>query len=121
VPCANGTYKGRYAFTGTGFVTNHTVSPPSPPEPIAVVGHFKADGKGNIIGSQTRSFQGAIFNEIFTETYKINPDCTGSSKKHLTSTTITTNWHFVILRAGEAILSTEADKDRALTIRAERM
>ncbi len=121
MPCGNSTYKGRYAFTGTGFVTNHAVTPPGPAEPIAVVGHFKADGKGHIIGSQTRSFEGAIFNETFTETYKVNPDCTGASQKHLPATTITTNWHFVILHAGKTVVSIEADKDRVLTIRAERM
>ncbi len=44
MPCKNLNYKGRYAFTITGFVTDHTTNPPGPLEPIAVVGHYQADG-----------------------------------------------------------------------------
>ena len=120
MPCTNLSYKGRYAFTATGFVTDHTFNPPGL-EPIAVVGHFKADGKGNITGSQTRSYKGAISNETFTETYTVNPNCTGTSVKKVTMPKITTNWHFVILHGGKTILSVEADKDRVVTIHAERM
>ena len=90
-------------------------------EPNAVVGLYEADGKGNINGSQSRSFQRAIFNESFTETYTANSDCTGTSIKKVTKTKITNNWHFVILLGGKTILSVQADKDSMVTIRAERM
>ena len=119
--CKNIDYKGDYAFTATGFVTDHTKKTPGPLEPIAVVGRFTADGKGSITGSQTRSFQGAIFNEDFTETYTVNKDCTGTSVKKVTKTKITNNWSFVILHGGRTILSIQADNDRVVTIRAERM
>jgi hypothetical protein len=121
MPCKNINYKGHYGFTVTGFVTDHTVTPPGPLEPIAVVGIYEADGKGNIKGSQTRSFKGAIFNETYTETYTVNSDCTGTSVKTVTKPKIVTNWSFVILHRGKTILSIEADKDRVLTFRAERM
>ena len=42
--CTKSSYKGRYAFRATGFITIA-----GSPEPFAVVGHFKADGKGNSI------------------------------------------------------------------------
>jgi hypothetical protein len=115
MPCTASSYKGRYAFTVTGFVAKPGTRPP-----FAVVGHYEADGKGNITGSQTRNFNGAVVHETFTETYTVNPDCTGSSKK-TTSTKIKTNWDFVILEKGKTILAIETDANNVMTIRAERM
>jgi hypothetical protein len=114
--CTTSSYKGRYAFRATGFIT----AAGSPPEPFAVVGHFKADGKGKIVGSQTRNFKGKIVHETFSETYTVNPDCTGSSKK-TTSAGIKTNWDFVISGQGNTILAIETDANNVVTIRARRM
>jgi hypothetical protein len=114
--CTTSNYKGRYAFRAAGFIT----AAGSPPEPFAVVGHFKADGKGNIAGSQTRNFKGKIVRETFTETYTVKPDCTGSSQK-TTSAGIKTNWDFVISDKGSMILAIEADANNVVTIRARRM
>ena len=116
MPCTKSSYKGRYAFRAAGFISIAS----SPPEPFAVVGHFKADGKGNIAGSQTRNFKGQIVRETFTESYTVNPDCTGSSKK-TTSTGIKTNWDFVISDKGNTIIAIETDANNVVTIRAARM
>jgi len=116
MPRTLSTYKGRYAFWATGFIT----AVGSPPEPFAVVGRFKADGKGHIAGSQTRNFKGKIVRETFTETYTVNPDCTGNSQK-TTSTGIKTKWDFVISDKGNTILAIEADANNVVTIRARRM
>lgn len=116
MPCTNSSYKGRYAFRGTGFITSAGAAP----EPFAVVGHFKADGKGNITGSQTRNFKSAIVRETYTETYAVNPDCTGSSQK-MTSKGIKTNWDFVISDRANTILAIETDANNVVTLRAERM
>ena len=114
--CTKSSYKGSYAFTATGFI----VKPATAPDPFAAVGQYKADGKGNITGSQTRNFHGAVVTETFTESYTVNPDCTGSSTKK-TSNNITTNWNFVVLHEGKTILAIEADAGNVVTIRAERM
>ena len=116
MPCTTSSYKGRYAFRATGFIT----AAGSPPEPFAVVGHFKADGKGNIAGSQTRNFKAKIVRETYTETYTVNSDCTGSSQK-TTSAGIKTNWDFVVCDKGTKILAIETDANNVVTVRAERM
>jgi hypothetical protein len=116
MPCTLSSYKGRYAFTAAGFITNKALTH----EPFAVVGHFKADGKGNITGSQTRNFNGTVVHETYTETYTVNPDCTGSSTK-TTSTKIKTTWDFVIVDHGKTIFAIETDAGNVVTIRAGRM
>jgi hypothetical protein len=113
--CTKSSYKGRYAFRATGFI-----SIAGSPEAFAVVGHFEADGKGKIKGSQTRNFKGAVVRETFIETYTVNPDCTGSSKK-TTSTGIKTNWDFVLSDKGNSILAIETDANNVVTIGAQRM
>jgi hypothetical protein len=114
--CTMSSFKGRYAFRASGFMTKAG----APPEPFAVVGHFKADGKGKIMGSQTRNFKSSIVHETYTEAYTVNPDCTGSSKK-TTSTGIKTSWDFVILDKGKIMLAIETDANNVVTIGAERM
>jgi hypothetical protein len=85
-----------------------------------VVGRFTADGQGNITGSQTRNFDGAITLETYTETYTVTPDCTGSSHKQ-TSTGVQTNWAFVILNQGRTVEAIEIDPGAVLSWLAERM
>ena len=51
----------------------------------ASVGHFTADGKGNITsGSQTVSQNGVITTQTFTGTYSLSKKCTGSIKVKIT-------------------------------------
>ena len=108
--CKNGTYKGDYGFTATGT---------TPLGALAVVGRFTADGKGNITGTQTRNFNGKIVHETYTETYTVNPDCTGSSQK-ATSTNIHVKFDFVVLNHGKTIIGVETDPGNVVTFRAER-
>ena len=109
--CSNETYKGNYGFTATGTIAGLGA--------FAVVGRFTADGQGNIAGSQTRNFNGQIVHETYTETYAVNPDCTGSSQKK-TSTGIDVNFGFVVLNHGKTILAIETDAGAVVTFRAER-
>jgi hypothetical protein len=110
--CKNETYKGEYGFTATGTIAGLGA--------FAVVGRFTADGQGNITGSQTRNFDGQIVHETYTETYTVNPDCTGSSHKQ-TSTGIEANWAFVMLNHGRTIEAIQVDPGDVLSWRAERI
>jgi hypothetical protein len=125
MPCKNHNYKGDYGFTATGVVLDPKAmsgSVPWPAQPFSVVGRFTADGKGNITGTQTRNFEGTITTpEAYTETYTVNADCTGSSKKKTTMTGIVVNFAFVVLHGGKTIIGIETDINRAVTFRAERM
>ncbi len=115
--CSIASYRGDYAFTETGAVIN---LPPVPAGPLAIVGKFTADGQGNVIGAQTRSSNGVIFRETYTETYTVNPDCTGSSTK-VTSSGITLHFDFVILHHGKEIRSIQTDTGVVVTLNSERL
>lgn len=68
--------KGNYGFLISGQVIdlgNNTIVPG------AIVGHFTADGKGKITKAvRTLNTGGDIYQEIFTGTYIVNPDGTGT-------------------------------------------
>jgi hypothetical protein len=69
--CSNASIKGAYGLSCEGTVVGVG--------PIAVIGVFTADGKGNGSEVETISFNGAISQgAIFTVTYSVNADCTGS-------------------------------------------
>ena len=110
--CTNDTYKGDYGFTATGTIGSLGA--------FAVVGRFTADGQGNITGSQTRNFNGLVFNETYTETYTVNPGCTGSSQKTV-SPNIQVNFYFVVFHHGKTIEGIETDPGNVVTFRAERI
>src|SRR5262249_32367541 len=68
--CSNDSTKGTYGVSCEGT---------SGGLPVAVVGVYTADGKGNSSGGETLSFNGTIITGVtFTGTYTVNPDCTGS-------------------------------------------
>ena len=60
-----------------------------------------------------------IVQETYTETYTVNPDCTGTSEKK-TSAGIDVNFAFVVLNHGQTIEYVETDPGAVLTLRAER-
>src|SRR5262245_9614841 len=69
--CSNASIKGTYGLSCEGTVVGTG--------PIAVVGVFTADGKGNGSEVETISFNGEISQGVpFTVTYTVNADCTGS-------------------------------------------
>jgi hypothetical protein len=48
--------------------------------PVAAVGFFEADGKGNLTdGVRTLAVSGAVLHQTFTCTYTVNPNGTGSA------------------------------------------
>jgi hypothetical protein len=72
--CTNASAKGTYGFSCKGTFIDPTLGP----LPLAEVGVFTADGEGNISGTLTESFNGAIFPGVtFAQTYTVHSDCTG--------------------------------------------
>ncbi len=110
--CSNADYQGDYAFTETGVARQQTLN-------IAIVGRFTADGNGNIVGSQTQALGLDIFHQTYTETYTVNPDCTGSSEKLIDGGEFTLHFDFVINRHGDKIRSIQTDPGTTVTIVAE--
>jgi hypothetical protein len=103
--CSNATYEGDYAFTNIGQTQD-------------IVGIYTADGNGNIVGSQTRVNVSSTVRETYTETYTVNPDCTGSTEK-VTSSGFTLHYDFVINRHGTKIRSIQTDPGVLVTSIAE--
>ena len=69
--CSTASVKGAYGLSCEGTVVGVG--------PLAVIGVFTADGKGNGAEVETISFNGVITTgATFTVTYTVNADCTGS-------------------------------------------
>lgn len=69
--CSNASIKGSYGLSCEGTAVGVG--------PLAVIGVFTADGKGNGSEIETLSFNGVITTgATFTVTYTVNADCTGS-------------------------------------------
>ena len=69
--CSNASIKGSYGFSCEGTVVGLG--------PLAVIGVLTADGNGNGSEVETISFNGVISQGVlFTVTYTVNADCTGS-------------------------------------------
>ena len=69
--CSNASLKGAYGLSCEGTVVGVG--------PLAVIGVFTADGKGNGAEVETISFNDVITTgATFTVTYTVNADCTGS-------------------------------------------
>ena len=69
--CSNASIKGAYGLSCEGTIVGVG--------PLAVIGVFIADGKGNGSEVETISFNGDISQGVpFTVTYTVDADCTGS-------------------------------------------
>jgi len=90
--CNLETIKGAFGYlnTGTAFGTA-----------LASVGSMTFDGAGNIAGTDTNSFGGAISTTPFTGTYTVNGDCTGTLTVNFGFFSV--NNHIVIVDNGKEI------------------
>jgi hypothetical protein len=71
--CSLANVAGKWAYTYTG-----TLFTPTAAVPLASVGSFTQDAKGNMAGSQNRSVGGTWALETVTGTITLNSDCTGT-------------------------------------------
>ena len=76
---------GTYIIMYSGTVLDNSVFPIS--GPIAAVGHFRADGKGNLSGSDTFDVDGLVCLSNFAGTYTV--DASGGCTVSVTSTPVT--------------------------------
>jgi hypothetical protein len=69
--CKLGGVAGTYGYTTSGTIP--TIGA------VAAVGHITLEASGNLTGTQTASFNGAIVPETLSGTYTVNADCTGTA------------------------------------------
>ena len=74
-PCSNASLQGTYGFHAFGSI----VSPGNPATPLAVIGVYTLDGRGNWTANLTVDDNGTIINPApQSGTYVVNADCTGT-------------------------------------------
>ena len=78
--CSLATLKGTYGVWEQGTVVGDLPGFPPPPWLFANSAKATYDGTGNLSGTYTGSFGGAIVPGTFTGTYGVNPDCTYSDE-----------------------------------------
>jgi len=71
--CSQASSAGYWAYTYTGMVYVPDAAP------IAAVGHFHQDAKGNVTGGQTHTLAGQTELEDISATATVNGNCTGSA------------------------------------------
>lgn len=75
--CTVASLKGRYVFTGRGFI-----EPIEPGVERVHYGYFTFDGRGKLTGQQSSSRGGRIGRETLEGTYTLGADCAGTLNFH---------------------------------------
>lgn len=100
--CSNAGIKGRVGFHGGGWNVSNSLIP------TAFAAQVKADGAGNVSGTEEGSFGGLVYSVSLSGTYVVNANCTGTitytmsdgSKKH---------GNFVLVKGGMSSLTIQTD------------
>ena len=77
--CSLATLQGAYSLQGQGTLYGGIPGFPPPPFPGAHIGVLKADGAGNMTGSDTMMLDGVAMPDTFTVVYEVHPNCAYSS------------------------------------------
>ena len=91
--CSNASLQGTFSDKDTGFIYP---AANAAPVPFAGVNVETFDGNGNIRGTGFASAGGAGGPQMYTGTYKVNPDCTGTYSVTINPGAIKTHAFFVI-------------------------
>src|SRR6516165_3593023 len=115
--CTNANLTGNYGATFSGFLApGHSTK--GDEKPFAGAGLATFDGAGNVSVTLSVSYNGVIAtNELYTASYTVNSDCTGSMK----STNGGANFTFVIVSSGAEILAVDIDAGQTWTLDAKKL
>jgi hypothetical protein len=78
--CSNASLNGAYSFTSSGFVLPSSLLPAPLVGPFASLGTASYDGAGNVTLNASASFNGLTQAVNADGTYRVNPDCTFTSR-----------------------------------------
>ena len=96
--CSNANYSGTYFYLLTG-----AISASGSAVPYAQLGKVNADGNGNLAGTVTQNANGVISAFPFTQTYTVNPDCSGVAGTG-TGSSFTPTSDFQLVHGGQEVL-----------------
>lgn len=99
--CSDAGIKGTVGFHGIGWKVSTSLTP------TAFAGQVKADGLGNLSGTQEGSLGGVVYSTSLSGTYSVNANCTGTIT--LTGSGLTTHSNFVLVNAGMSTLAIQTD------------
>lgn len=103
--CSVGSLQGNYAETASASVI------PGGFSPAVCAGMYSFDGKGNIIGKDSHSFNGQIIPEAnYTGTYTLNSNCTGTMVLKSVELGIVTTQNFVVTEDDKEIFYVVTDE-----------
>jgi len=105
--CSAAGIKGTFGFRGGGWNVSSSLIP------TADAGQVKADGLGNLSGTQQGSFGGQVYSASFSGTYAVNGNCTGTITYSLEG--ITTHASFVVVDGGKAAFLIQTDAGAIVT------
>lgn len=100
--CSNAGIKGTLGFHGGGWNVSKSLIP------VAFVAQVKADGAGNVSGTQQGSFGGSIYSVSLSGTYMVNANCTGTITYTMSGGS-TSHGNFVLVNGGASLLSIQTD------------
>jgi hypothetical protein len=105
--CSAAGIKGTFGFRGGGWNVSSSLIP------TADAGQVKADGLGNLSGTQHGSFGGEVYSASFSGTYAVNGNCTGTITYSVEGTT--THSNFVVVDGGKAAFLIQTDAGAIVT------
>ena|SRR5690242_15802182 len=98
--CSNANLKGAYSVVLSGVVGGL---------PFSALDLATSDGAGNLSGSGTVAFNGAVVPVTFTATYTVNADCSGTAAFDNGATE-----NFVVIGGGREIMLIKTDNPSAV-------
>jgi hypothetical protein len=104
--CSNRSVSGDYGFIVNGTNVGAGL--------VASVGQVTADGRGNLVGSDTTSVNGVLLRRTVTGTYTVAPDCSGQLS-FTDNFGLTTNLDFVIVDQLEQVNFIQTDASTVTT------
>jgi hypothetical protein len=106
--CSDAGLKGITGFQGGGFYSGSSLTP------IAFAGQVKADGLGNMSGTEKGSFGGTVFSTSISGTYAVNANCTGTAAFTDTHGNAT-HFNFVLVNGGMSLLQINTNAGAIVT------
>lgn len=118
--CSVSSLRGTYAMQAQGTIVGQIPGFPPPPFPFAEAGIIRFDADGNLSGHSTVNAGGVTFPAMFTGSYAVSSDCTGTLTVNLSNGLIAHD-ATVVVRGGQGFRDVQTDTFGVITRNGERI